>query len=122
MKRPRSERRSAAFVRRSRTRRSTSTTTTAATKPWKLRQRPELQRHLFRIQSLLAAVREELPGTIIGLRDRNGDERARARASDAGRRSRDGLWRPAGRVSVQVVDLFRRLADPEDDCDPLPDR
>jgi hypothetical protein len=43
-------------------------------------------------------------------------------SSDAGRRGRHRLRRPAGRLGVQAVDLPRRLADPEDDPHALPDR
>ena len=53
--------------------------------------RAQLQRHLFRLPGVLAPLREELSGAVVGLRDRNRDERSRARAADAGRRGRDSL-------------------------------
>ena len=57
-----------------------------------------------------------------GLRDRDRNERPRARAEDAGRRGRDRLWRPAGGLGIEAFDLPRRLADPEDHRHPVPDR
>ena len=53
--------------------------------------RPQLHRHFFRLSGVFAPLREELPGALVGLRDRDRDQRPRARASDAGRRGRDRL-------------------------------
>ena len=49
---------------------------------------------------------KSFPVLSVGLRDRDRDERPRARAADAGRRGRDRLWRAARRLAIQAVDLF----------------
>ena len=67
--------------------------------------RAQLQRHLLGLPRLLAAVREELPGPFCGLRDRDRDERPRARAEDAGRRGRNRYARAARRLAVQALHL-----------------
>ena len=84
--------------------------------------RPQLHRHLLGLPGLLAPLRQELPGAVARLRDRDRDQRPRARARHAGRRDRHRLRRPARRLGVEALDLSRRLADPEDDPPPLPDR
>ena len=84
--------------------------------------RPQLQRHLLGLPGLLAPLRQELPGAVARLRDRDRDQRPRARARHAGRRGRDRLRRPPRRLGFQALHLSRRLADPEDDPPPLPDR
>ena len=85
--------------------------------------RPQLHRHFLGLSRLLAAVRQELPGAVgegfeieteisvhaLELRMPVGE-------------IEHGLWRAAGRVGVQALDLSRRLADPEDDRHALPDR
>ena len=84
--------------------------------------RAQLHRHFLGLPGLFAALRQKLPGAVGGVRDRDRDERPRARAEDAGRRGRHRLWRAARRLGIEAVDLSRRLADPEDDRDALPDR
>ena len=73
-------------------------------------------------RDFLAALRQELPRAVGGVRDRDRDERPRARAQDARRRTRHGLWRAARGVGVEAVDLSRRLAHPQDDRGALPHR
>ena len=62
--------------------------------------RAQLQRHLLGLPRVLAALREELSGAVVGVRDRNRDERSRARAEDAGRRSRNRLRRRGPRARI----------------------
>ena len=58
---------------------------------------------------------KSFPVAVRGLRDRDRDQRPRARAEDAGRRGRDALFRAAGRIGVEAEHLSRRLAHPADD-------
>ncbi len=60
---------------------------------------------------LFAPLREELPGALGGLRDRDRDQRPRARAQDAGRRDRGAAYfaRPEGIEVRKLSALSRRL-------------
>ena len=68
--------------------------------------RAQLHRHLLGLPSILAPLRQELPGALLGLRDRDRDERPCARAADAGGRGRDRLCGAARRLGVEALDLF----------------
>ena len=65
--------------------------------------RPQLQRHLLRLPRLLAPLRQELPGAVARLRDRDRDQRPRAGARHAGRRDGDRLRRAPRRLGVQAL-------------------
>ncbi len=67
--------------------------------------RPHLQRHPFGLPRVLAAVREELPGALVGFRDRDRDQRSCARAADARGRGRNQLRRAARGLALEAVDL-----------------
>ena len=64
-----------------------------------------LHRHLLRLPRLHAAFRQELPGRLRRLRDRDRNVGACLAAEAAGQRDRARLWPPAGGLVVEAVDL-----------------
>ena len=86
--------------------------------------RAQLHRHFLGLPGVFAALREELSGALVGVRDRDRDERPCARAQDAGRRGRDRYAaRPEGSHSklstfgdgwriLKTIDTLYRIERP----------
>ena len=79
-------------------------------------------RHAQRLPRLLAPLREELPGRVARVRDRDRADRALPRTADPVDHGAGGLQGPRRGQRVQAAHLPRRLPHPEQDHQPDPAR
>ena len=79
-------------------------------------------RHAQRLPGVLAPLREELPGGLPRVRDRDRADRALTGAAGAVGVDARRLPRPCRGQRVEAAHLPRRLADPRDDHEPHPPR